>query len=94
MSTVVVPIETSLKDLLEPISKSTGNSFAAFAFGKSLNQKQLICDIGLKDNDKMLLWPLTKAMKPEGVRWWCRFPVHSTDNIQTSTNSQAICFIP
>jgi len=42
-----------------------------------------------------LIFTVPKAAKPEGTRWWCRFPKHNiVDYVYTSTSEQAICFIP
>lgn len=57
--------------------------------------KKTFADYDLVEGSKMLLYPAARALKPEGVRWWCRFPSHEiVDYLYTSTSEQSICFIP
>jgi hypothetical protein len=66
-----------------------------FSNGAIVNDKLLVGECKLKENSKLLLFPIPSQAKPEGTRWWCRFPDHDlVEYIYTSTAEQAICFVP
>lgn len=51
----------------------------------------------LNKDSKVLLYSASDdaKIKPEGIRWFCRFPKHVlTDYNRAGTDSQTICFIP
>jgi hypothetical protein len=59
--------------------------------------KSKINKIGIKHNSKLLLFSGNMgASKPEGIRWWCRFPKHITSggDHYVSTSDQSICYVP
>lgn len=91
----VVSLDSKICDLIDPFQRASGNFFMAFANGTQLDSKKKFGEYDFLSGSKMLLFPLNKSAKPDGVRWWCRFPKHDiVDYIYTSTSDQGICFIP
>jgi hypothetical protein len=81
--------------LLEPIEKVMHTGFMAYINGDEAQRKSKVYKI-FKNGSKILLQGLATAAKPEGMRWWCRFPKHFTqtnEECYACTNDQSIVYI-
>jgi len=74
----------------------TGNQFKLFANGEMAERSQKIHKVFNKDT-KLLLYSGSESAvaRPSGIRWFCRFPKHITNDDQRSgTDEQTVCFVP
>jgi hypothetical protein len=73
-----VNIDSSIGDLLQSLGQASNQAYNVFASGVILQLKKTFADYDLGDGSKILLFPVEGATsKPEGVRWFCRFPDHN-----------------
>jgi hypothetical protein len=64
ISRYTLPIDITIKDLTSSIEKLTSSNFSVFAKGKQVDKKEKICDVGLEEGEKLLLWANLAPSKP------------------------------
>ena len=71
----------TIDDILKPFEETTMSSFKVFVNGEYVDRKKKIQKV-LNDQTKVLLYSASEQSKskPEGIRWFCRFPRHITDD--------------
>jgi len=92
--TLTVNLEKEIGQMFAPLEELAGVGLMVLSEGSILDLKKKFCDYGITQDSKLLLFPIEKSAKPEGVRWFNRFPKHDlVEYIYTSTSDQAICFV-
>ena len=93
-----VPVKNgvTVNDVLTQFEEVTMNTLKVFVDGEAVDRKAKVQKAIRKGSKVLLFGGLEmKNMRPEGVRWWGRFPTHEvSDNITTGSNEQSIVYVP